>query len=193
MDPNSVNNRKPSTKPVLSWDKILSHETSRKADVISIESIYQKYHGSVFRVCLGLLKSKEDAEDATHEVFMAIMRKISSFKGESGLFTWIYAIAINASLQIMKKKKRHEAGHLVTELPDPEGLYRDTQIDAKNAINWLFETSNHRTQLFLLLRYANGLTQEEVGEVLSIDPRTVRSIEKKIGRKLRHSRYRSIR
>ena len=193
MDPYSVNNGVSCKKPTLSFERILSKEAACKVDIHSIESIYQKYHRSVFRVCIGLLKNKEDAEDATHEVFLSVMDKVSAFRGESSLFTWIYSIAVNASLQIMKKKRRYDVSHLLPELSVSEVFFRDNFIDAKNAVNWLFKTSNQRMQLFLLLRYVNGLTQEEIGEVLSINARTVRSIEKKISKKLLHSRYHSIR
>ena len=54
-----------------------------------------KYQPRVYSALLGYVKSKEDAEDLTQQVFVRVWDKIDSFRGDSAFFTWVYRIAIN--------------------------------------------------------------------------------------------------
>lgn len=60
----------------------------------------------VFRTCMGLTHSKEDAEDLTQEVFISAYLQLDRFKGESKLSTWLYRMAVNASLNHIRSSKK---------------------------------------------------------------------------------------
>lgn len=66
----------------------------------------------IFKVCIGFLHGKEDAEDITQEVFIEVFRSIKKFGGNSSLSTWVYRIAVNKSLNVLQKRKSN--GFLTT-------------------------------------------------------------------------------
>ena len=70
----------------------------------------------VRNTCFRFLKNKEDADDVAQEVFIQVYESMQSFKGEAGLSTWIYRIAVNKSLDFIRKKKRKKRFGQLTSL-----------------------------------------------------------------------------
>ena len=62
------------------------------------------YQSLVFNTCLSFVPNIEDAEDLAQEVFVEVYNSVSKFKGNSKLSTWIYRIAVNKSLEFIRKK-----------------------------------------------------------------------------------------
>ncbi|MFZ4705342.1 MAG: RNA polymerase sigma factor [Bacteroidales bacterium] len=67
----------------------------------------EKYKGMVFRTSMGFVHNKEDAEDITQDVLVSVYQSLGKFKGQSSFSTWVYRIALNASLNFVRKKSRH--------------------------------------------------------------------------------------
>ena len=65
--------------------------------------LVEKYQQMVFRTCMGFLHNKDDADDLTQDVFIQVYQSLPRFKGESAFSTWIYRIAVNASLNKIRK------------------------------------------------------------------------------------------
>ncbi|MBK8806337.1 MAG: RNA polymerase sigma factor [Bacteroidales bacterium] len=68
-------------------------------------SVYKENIGKVIGVCYRYVKNKEIAEDLAHEVFITAIEKIKTFKGLGSIDAWIYRIAVNTSLQYIRKQK----------------------------------------------------------------------------------------
>lgn len=71
----------------------------------SCRELFNLYSGKVYNTVLNFLQNEQDAEDLTQEVFIEIFNSISVFNGKSGLYTWIYRIAVNKSLEHLRKRK----------------------------------------------------------------------------------------
>ena len=71
-----------------------------------IKDIYDKHKNLVYNLALSYTASKEDAEEITQDVFVSVFKKMSIFRHESKIETWIYRITINKSLDYLKAKKR---------------------------------------------------------------------------------------
>jgi len=65
--------------------------------------LVEKYQQLVFRTCLGFLHNKDDADDLTQDIFIQAYQSLKGFKGEASFSTWIYRIAVNASLNKVRK------------------------------------------------------------------------------------------
>ena len=68
------------------------------------EKLLDEYQKLVFNACLSFVTNVEDAEDLAQEVFVEVFNSIAKFKGNSKLSTWIYRIAVNKSLEYIRKK-----------------------------------------------------------------------------------------
>jgi len=72
-------------------------ERLRAGDERGVEELVSRYAGFVYRVALRLTGSREDAEEVTWDVMFTVSRKISTFRGDAALSTWIYRVAANAA------------------------------------------------------------------------------------------------
>jgi RNA polymerase sigma-70 factor, ECF subfamily len=72
----------------------------------AFRSIVEQYQTKIFRTCMGFVHSKEDAEELTQDVFVNVFQNLDRFKGKSSFSTWIYRIAVNSSLNHLRKQKR---------------------------------------------------------------------------------------
>jgi RNA polymerase sigma-70 factor, ECF subfamily len=74
-------------------------------DNVAFRELVEKYQGLVFKTCYNLLRQPEDAEDLAQDVFIEVYESITQFRGQSKLSTWLYRIAINKSLNHLRKNK----------------------------------------------------------------------------------------
>lgn len=118
-----------------------------KNDQDAFRQLVEQYQDMVFRTCQGLLHNNAEAEDITQEVFVEVYRSISYFRGESKLSTWLYRIAINKSLNQLKKIQRKASWLRIDDLlPGRKGEKTELSIPGLNN--------------------ANPLEQEELGRIL---------------------------
>lgn len=80
--------------------------------------LVNNYSGLVYNAALSFVFKKEDAEDLTQEVFIAIFKSLDTFKGESKLSTWIYGITVNKSREFIRSKTRQKRQTNKLELDD---------------------------------------------------------------------------
>jgi RNA polymerase sigma-70 factor, ECF subfamily len=78
-----------------------------QGDKDKFRSLVEKYQLMVFRTCMGFLHDKDDADDLTQDIFIQAYQALENFKGDSGFSTWIYRIAVNASLNKVRRNSRN--------------------------------------------------------------------------------------
>ncbi len=143
--------------------------------------LVEKYHSMIFRTCLGFLHDKIDAEDLTQEVFIQTYQSLEKFKGDSSFLTWIYRIAVNASLNKVRKTSKsfliQRLDSLLgndtlkaIEIPIPENenpenilILDEYHQWVKRALNSLPE--NQRTAI-VLSKYED-LSQKEIARIMN--------------------------
>jgi RNA polymerase sigma-70 factor, ECF subfamily len=81
-------------------------EGIEKQDRNAIHILVTRYQQKVIKTAFYLVKDIEDAEDLSQEVFMEVIRSIHRYKRKATLYTWIYRITINKSLDLLRKKKQ---------------------------------------------------------------------------------------
>ena len=86
-------------------DEVIKKGT-RSSRFINIDEIIDTYYQKVYKLSLFFLDNdKQEAEELVQEIFIKILKKRASFKGESGIYTWIYRISLNTLINFMKRKK----------------------------------------------------------------------------------------
>lgn len=164
-------------------------ELARLGDPKAFEHIYHRYAGRIFNVALRMTNDSSTAEDITQEVFLTLHRKLGTFRGEAKFSTWLFGIAVNASLMHLRRSRSRDQG--VQELahaggmgPEPSSRanvlgYR--QVVLKRAIASLPE--GYRA--ILVLHDLAGFPHEEIARIRSCSPGTSRSQLSKARRALR--------
>jgi RNA polymerase sigma-70 factor, ECF subfamily len=167
-------------------------------DIILVESIKNGYEDSfqklvethqdmIFRVCYGFVKNADDAEDLTQEVFIQVFKNINSFRGESGISTWMYRIAVNKSINFLRQQKVRKIFGPISNLltghenqvssgqsktPEQILVHKQTEDALNKAIDSLPE--NQRTA-FILHKY-DDLPQQKIAEIMDISVSAVESL-----------------
>ena len=157
-------------------------------DVTGFEAIVRRYSGMVFTLAARLV-GPLDAEDIVQETFLRAFRGLESFRGESSLKTWLYAIALNrvrvrrgtlARLRSLFGSARSDAGpdfSLVDGLADG-GLSPEenaARSEERRRLRTAIRALPEEFRLAVVLRDLEGLSYEEVAAVLSVPVGTVRS------------------
>ena len=122
----------------------------------------------LFRVAMGYMHNREEAEDIVQEVFIKAYNSLDSFKGESKILTWLYRFTVNSCINELNRKKRRwffPATLLsVDKNPEEEAIDKERDLLVKKAIETL--PSNQKTA-FILQRYQD-MTQKEIAEIMEI-------------------------
>ncbi len=162
--------------PELSMDVI---RRAQENDSTAFEEIYRHYAGMVYRVALRMTRRVEEAEEVTQEVFVAVHRHLNTFAGQAELKTWIYRIAVNCSLNALKKGKRRPevAWDEGFDPEDPrQGVRESAEKEAaQEKIVDLLDMLNADQKMCLVLRAQEGLSYEQIARALNININTVRS------------------
>jgi RNA polymerase sigma-70 factor (ECF subfamily) len=146
----------------------------RRRDRKSQRELYERFVERIYRLTLRLSGNPQDAADLTQETFVRAFERIGRFEGRSGVGTWLYRIATNEALQLFRARQRQDR-HLrrlsqerpIAEEPDGAGARQDVE----QALGRLSDP--HRA--ILLLKYQEGLSYDEIAEVLEVSPGTVAS------------------
>ena len=84
-------------------------------DVSALGELYEKHHRQVYAVCLNMTRNPAEAEDLTQDVFVHLVRKIGSYRGESRFSTWLHRLTVNLVLMHMRRPLRREQPTLDTD------------------------------------------------------------------------------
>jgi RNA polymerase sigma-70 factor (ECF subfamily) len=132
--------------------------------------VYADCHRHVHALCLNLLGTTADAEDAFQDTFIAVAQALPSFRGDANVKTWVHRIAIRVALKL--RARRRPTDELADDLPgavrDPIADHADADAMARALGALSFE---HR--LVLSLFAVAGLTHAEIAETLGVPEGTV--------------------
>ena len=167
-------------------------ERAQAGDRDAFRELVEKYQRRVYSICYGMLKNPDDSMDVSQEVFVKVFRYLEKFNGESTFYTWLYRIAVNMCIDFIRKNSRMRAvdyddGIARIEsmddggdniLPSTLGLNPDKVYGRKELRQKMLEaletlSENHRT--ILIMREVDGLSYDELAEVLNISKGTVMS------------------
>lgn len=153
-------------------------ERCKNKDLLAFEKLFSIYENKIYNLSYYTLKNKEDALDVTQDVCLKIYKSIEKFKGNSKISTWIYRITYNTCLDYLRKKK-DEISYEEAVNFEIDNEYRVENIVEKNEIKneikkCILKLGNdHRT--IIILRDINGLSYQEISEILGIEIGTVKS------------------
>lgn len=150
-------------------------DAARSGDRQALDDLLRRHYDRLYAVCRRLTGNDADAADATQDALISIVRGLPRFDGTNARFsTWAYRVAVNATLDELRRRKRRTAGSLDEAIgmgvPSSESRVAD-RIDIDAALEKL--PMEFRTAV--VLRDLCGLDYAEISSVLDIPGGTVRS------------------
>lgn len=161
-------------------------KASRNGDMKAFRILVERNESKVAGVIKAMLGDTTEAVDVGQEVFIRFYESLDKFKGESLLSTYLTRIAINLSLNELKKRKRH---HSLFDSDEP-GLTTsvvNSDLDLKEAVNYEVGRLEPEFKSVVTLRMIEGYSTEETATILNIPIGTVLSRLSRAQKKLRSS------
>jgi RNA polymerase sigma-70 factor, ECF subfamily len=156
----------------------------------AFRTLAEKYQGMVFRTCIGFVHDKEDAEDITQDVLVSVYQSLGKFKGKSAFSTWIYRVAINASLNFVRKKskrsifrrfetlfgheKTNEIQHIESGSFNPEQIM--TNKERRDHIYSALDSLPENQRIAFTLSKYDELPQREIAQIMNISEGAVEAL-----------------
>lgn len=154
----------------------------------SYAHLVEVYQNMVYNTVLGMIQSKEEAEDVAQEVFIQVFQSIKQFKGESKLSTWLYRIAITKSLDWQRHKSRKKRFAIVERLfglddnvkHDPPTFHHPGVVmENKEKAALLFKAMNklpENQRVAFTLNKVEGLSYLDVATVMQVTEASVEAL-----------------
>ncbi|KAA3611104.1 MAG: sigma-70 family RNA polymerase sigma factor [Calditrichaeota bacterium] len=161
-------------------------ELAKQGDKHAMSVLVNRYSKRVYNLALRILRNKEEAEDILQETFLTVVAKLHMFDGRSSFFTWVYRIATNSALMLLRKKKIRKANFKdndfdpeQTELNNLVDWSQDPTIDVSNEetrakIDEAIGTLKEKYKTVFILRDIEGLSTREASEILNITEENVK-------------------
>ncbi|MBI4247986.1 MAG: sigma-70 family RNA polymerase sigma factor [Elusimicrobia bacterium] len=138
--------------------------------------LVRRYQDRILGLCASILSDRSQAEDAAQEIFIKAFRALDDFRGGAAFATWLYRVASNHCLDLLRKKSRQKTDSLemlaeregerfekLFAAPDPAGSLLERSDLVERALSRL--PPDYR--LILTLRESQGLNYREIAQVLN--------------------------
>ena len=159
----------------------------QRGDANAFEYLVAAYEKNVYNLALRMTGSPEDAEDMAQEAFLKAYSSLDSFRGDSKFSVWLYRIVSNVCLDFLRRQKKRQSFSLSME--DDDGEETELELPAlsrlpeeelekkltRDAVRRGLAQLPEDARQILLLREIQGLSYEEIGETLGLEPGTVKS------------------
>ena len=158
-----------------------------QGDVNAFEKLVLEYEKAVYGITQRMCGNAEDAADMTQETFIKAYNSLSSFRGDSKFSVWLYRIATNVCLDFLRSKSRKPTVSLSMEDDDGEEVELDIADESqsperllergltRDAVRRGLNALSPEYRQILLLREIQGLSYEEISDVLTLEVGTVKS------------------
>jgi len=163
-------------------------DRARAGDREAVAQLLERYQRRLLGVLVGMVRNPEDAREILQETFIRVFRNLENFKGDSSFYTWVYRIAMNLAIDYQRRDSKRPSVEF------DEGIGRDEEsvgdgsahlgvnpfdsMRSRELGQKIFEaieslTPDHRA--VIILREIDGLSYEEISEILQCSMGTVMS------------------
>ncbi|MBN1407711.1 MAG: RNA polymerase sigma factor [Calditrichaceae bacterium] len=150
----------------------------KKGNSLAYRELVMRYESQIASTVINMLGKSPEAEDIGQEVFIRFYKAIPGFRGESSVGTYLTRIAINLSLNEIKRRKRRKNIFVKKELSELINYIDENKPDVsgdKEMINRAIQSLNPKFRSVLVLRLIDGYSTDEVAKILKIPLGTVLS------------------
>jgi RNA polymerase sigma-70 factor (ECF subfamily) len=164
-------------------------ERYRSGDREAFGELVVKYQRPIYNAAFWILRRVEDANDVAQDVFLKVAERVDEYDARYKFFSWIYRIAVNEALNLLRRNGREEALDDEIELPDegrtnPERRVGDAEFAQRIRAALMRLPINDR--MVLSLRHFSECSYHEIGQILELDEKTVKSRLFEARHRLRH-------
>jgi len=150
-------------------------ERARDGDNRAFETIIELYERPVFNAAYRIVANYEDAADITQTVFLKVHQKLGSYKPQYKFFSWVYRIAVNEAINFSKRRGRERSLAEVEVADESDGVDRLAGIARDDLIQGALRAIKIDYRVVVVLKYFLEMSYREIGEIVGIPEKTVKS------------------
>lgn len=153
-------------------------ERYRKGDRAAFTELVIRYQRPIYNAAFWVLRRAEDANDVTQIVFLKVAERLDEYDPKYKFFSWIYRIAVNESLNMLRRNGREDALDDEIDVPgadsaNPEWQVGEAEVSRRIHVALMSMATNDR--MVLTLRHFSEFSYQEIGQILDLDEKTVKS------------------
>src|ERR1051326_5976766 len=180
--------RQPEPVPAPPTDEMVLVRRARQGDLRAYDELVRRYQERIYATVYHMTANHEDANDLAQEAFIKGFQALKSFKGGSSFYTWLYRIAVNKRLIFLKQRKNKaqislddldfNAEHdpdLVALISEKTPRREINLAELQEKLNMALQKLSEPHRLVVTLHDVQGLSHEEIAEIMECNIGTVRS------------------
>src|ERR1700681_3990741 len=149
---------------------------ARAGDADAWGELYREYAPAIFRFCRRALPTREDAEDATMDIFAKLMRdnKLLQYDQSRSFTAWLYKVAANHCWDVLRRRKTRQdketddVENVPLEHPDPNQLDKLIEQKTSEEVRQALHKRGARARMALVLRYYSYMSYDEIADELGV-------------------------
>ena len=136
--------------------------------------LYREYAPAIFRFCRRALPTREDAEDATMDVFMKLKDKLVQYDQSRSFTAWLYKVAANHCWDVLRRRKTRQdketedLENVPLEHPDPNQLDKLIEQRTREEVRRALDKLGSRARMALVMRYYSDMSYDEIADALGV-------------------------
>jgi RNA polymerase sigma-70 factor (ECF subfamily) len=175
----------PATEPEN--ERVLVRRAS-EGDMAAYDELVRRYQGRIYSLVYNMTSNKEDAEDMVQDVFVKAYSSLKNFRKTASFYTWIYRIAINRTINFLKKRNKRQALSLndvdegverdpaYVEFLARESPVRDASLaELQKQLNKALLTLSEKHRTVVVLHDIQGVPHDKIARMTGCSEGTVRS------------------
>ena len=147
---------------------------ARAGDADAWGELYRDFAPAIFRFCRRALPTREDAEDATMDIFIKLQKNLSQYDETRSFSAWLYRVAANHCWDILRRRKirqdkeTDDVEDVPLEHPDPNQLDRLIEQKTSEELRHALHKLGARARMALVLRYYSDMSYDEIADALGV-------------------------
>jgi RNA polymerase sigma-70 factor (ECF subfamily) len=153
-------------------------ERYRRGDHVAFRELVVRYQRPIYNAAFWVLHNADDARDVAQTVFLRVAERAGDYDPHHKFFSWIYRIAVNESLNVLRRHGHEEALDEDADFPDgdfADPARRSEDGDRARHLRRALTKMSVVDRTVLTLRHFSELSYAEIAEVLELDEKTVKS------------------
>jgi RNA polymerase sigma-70 factor, ECF subfamily len=147
---------------------------ARTGDTQAWGDLYREYAPAIFRFCRRAMPTREDAEDATMEIFMKLRDKLAQYDQSRSFTAWLYKVAANHCWDMLRRrrvrqdKETEDVTELPLEAPEPNQLEKLIEERTSEEVRRALDKLGLRARMALVMRYYSDMSYDEIADALGV-------------------------
>ena len=136
--------------------------------------LYRQYASAIFRLCLRTMPTREDAEDATMDIFIKVRQKLGQYDSSRSFSAWLYTVAANHCWDLLRRRRVRqdletgEIENMPLEHPDPGQLEQLIEHRTSKQVRCALGELPARARMALVLRYYAEMSYDDIAATLGV-------------------------